>query len=467
MDLEDTAGKATSSKSAEAAAAAGAAASTATAHAAQVEADDEPVVLRVRFASAIVSDLVHALTPGLTAGDLKDAVRAARPADTKGRILRLIYLGKILGDPVQLTDVCRPPPRTALRASDAAPATGPSTTGKGKARVKAREVVLQCSIGALIADLAKEAQARRATESATASAGSTQAGTPAGQATPQPGLANGNTTTPAPRGFDRLRAAGLAEEEIASLREQFRRGSSRLFPGGLATQDAESSGVASDSSAMPSDVVSAIEQHSWAAMYGVELAVNAGDAQATRERQLQAEEEWIDDEAGPGGGLLPAQPRPRETPGDVGRLPTRQYAGNTYEALLQEPSTMARGIQTARSFGQRIGLLSAADSEGAAATHAADSFSQAYYAIIGATSAGFFLNGLALFFLLEADTAARAAGGVSSFLVSNLSPGGSSSVASGGAGYNGWRGSILVSRSVKVCIWVGILLNILFGFCRE
>lgn len=204
--------------------------------------------LTIRF-SASLSDL-HLSIPGslyANTATLKQLIRSRLPPQYGTRRIRLIYAGKALIDDVPLqvalqgkgrigavgskvpsrigTPVA---PYGATNGGGLAGGTGQDLGNKGKSPIREatptpseNRVYIHCSIGDVelsASDLSDEvAIAQRGAEQ------SEQQGVPL-PTLPQhssSGPANVTTTTPAPRGFDRLHSAGFTSTEITSLRLQF------------------------------------------------------------------------------------------------------------------------------------------------------------------------------------------------------------------------------------------------------
>ncbi len=190
------------------------------------DADVELLDLTIRF-SASVPDLLLTIPKPATAttSTLKQQIRLHLPAEYTNKRIRLIYAGKALVDSATLSSsIKRPNSRVPSRTSTPHPpdlengfhASG--GVGKGKTVVRdppaASRTYIHCSIGDVVlspADLAEEARLARPTNAAS----STNDGPTVGDG------ATTTTTTPAPRGFDRLLNAGFSPPEILSLREQF------------------------------------------------------------------------------------------------------------------------------------------------------------------------------------------------------------------------------------------------------
>jgi hypothetical protein len=138
---------------------------------------------------------------------LKQLIRSKLPATSASRRLRLIYSGRLLLDTDLLDAALKLPPPPPKPPAD------PKGKGKAVDRAAAAALVfINCSIGDILSleELSKEAAAAKTTTPlAVASA------TDGGTSTPNA------TTTPAPRGFDRLLAAGFTPAEVGQLRLQF------------------------------------------------------------------------------------------------------------------------------------------------------------------------------------------------------------------------------------------------------
>ncbi|KIV98133.1 hypothetical protein PV10_01813 [Exophiala mesophila] len=203
------------------------------------------IELTIRF-SASLPDL-HLSIPGslyANTATLKQLIRSRIPPQYGTRRIRLIYAGKALVDDVPLQVALqgksrvgglgsKVPSRIGTPVAPYGLATG--TTGKeagdkGKSPVREsgaapweNRIYIHCSIGDVelsASDLSDEvAIAQRGAEQ------SEQQGAVPLPTLPQHssfGPANGvTTTTPAPRGFDRLHSAGFTSAEITSLRLQF------------------------------------------------------------------------------------------------------------------------------------------------------------------------------------------------------------------------------------------------------
>ncbi|KAK5101829.1 hypothetical protein LTS08_004288 [Lithohypha guttulata] len=180
----------------------------------------------IRF-SASISDLPLSVPAnnGPTTATLKQLVRASLPVDLKDKRIRLIHAGKALDDAVPLSTslkrlVSRPPSRVATPGpydSGADSETGDKSKVKGKQAVRETtlaRVYIHCSIGDVTLspeDLEAEAALAHPTQIEKQDATTQQS----------QDEFNTNTTTPAPRGFERLLTAGFTASEVAALRLQF------------------------------------------------------------------------------------------------------------------------------------------------------------------------------------------------------------------------------------------------------
>ncbi|OCT44213.1 hypothetical protein CLCR_00675 [Cladophialophora carrionii] len=207
---------------------------------------DADLELTIRF-SASLPDLLLSIPASLNANTatLKQLIRSRIPEQYAKHRIRLIHAGKALVDDVPLSttlkrNVSRPPSRISTpgpydernngptTASRGGPADGGDGKGKGKQPIRDApaaqpRIYIHCSIGDIVLS-AKEL----ADEAAVAASGAAQATTEDGN-----GNGDGNgigepktkgahtTTTPAPRGFDRLLNAGFSAAEVQSLRLQF------------------------------------------------------------------------------------------------------------------------------------------------------------------------------------------------------------------------------------------------------
>lgn len=143
---------------------------------------------------------------------LKQLIRGKLAPPTNTRRLRLIYSGKMLLDSAFLPSVLKIPPPPPKAPVD------PKGKGKAVDSIPAPALVfVNCSIGDALtpAELLTEAEAAVSSVSSTTQTtnNSTNKKTNA-----PPSL---TTTTPAPRGFDRLLSTGFTPAEVNQLRLQF------------------------------------------------------------------------------------------------------------------------------------------------------------------------------------------------------------------------------------------------------
>lgn len=206
-------------------------------------ADD--LLVAVRFSASIPDLPLDVPDPDTTTGaGLKQLIRAQLPPSLSSHRLRLIYAGRGLDDTTALSASLKLPPSPSRSprpaaddidkqddlSNDSEPQNGKAKAkGKGKQPVRdARpRLYIHCSIGdiALSAtDLAAEAgmastmllQRNKELEKSSSSLFPSTA-----PAHPQPQHPAQSTTTPAPRGFDRLLSAGFTAAEVTALRSQF------------------------------------------------------------------------------------------------------------------------------------------------------------------------------------------------------------------------------------------------------
>jgi len=164
----------------------------------------DTLAITIRFTTSIPDLFIDIPTAADTSViALKHLIRSKLDKPTSQNRFRLIHSGKLLRDGDVLSAVLRaptPPPRA------------PDPKGKGKAvEPPTPRVYINCSIGDALTteELALEASA--AIESVAKSKNSTNDGSNI-QVT---------TTTPAPRGFDRLLSGGFTPAEVNQLRLQF------------------------------------------------------------------------------------------------------------------------------------------------------------------------------------------------------------------------------------------------------
>ncbi|KAJ5627368.1 hypothetical protein N7528_004795 [Penicillium herquei] len=205
------------------------------------------LLITVRFSASIPDLPLDVPTPETTTGaGLKQLIRAELPSSLSSHRLRLIYAGRGLEDATALTASLKLPPSPARSPQ---PVLSPSyqtqdqhgTEGseddikskdKGKKAVRDTRprIYIHCSIGDIAlseADLTAEAnlastlkQKDVSSTSATNISSGHKATFPGSDQLQLP-VTSSTTTTPAPRGFDRLLSAGFTPAEVTALRSQF------------------------------------------------------------------------------------------------------------------------------------------------------------------------------------------------------------------------------------------------------
>lgn len=210
--------------------------------------DSEPELLldlTIRFSTNLPDLLLSVPEPSLsTTSTLKQLIRTHLAPELSNRRIRLVHAGRALVDGAPLSSSLRlPSSRTpSSRPSTPLPdhhhhhhaALSPPSSAKGKTPIRdppsLSRIYIHCSIGdATLSprDLAEEARLAAARqdaedlsvsrESPAANAIDTDTDTAATTTTATTTI----NTTPAPRGFDRLLAAGFTLPEVQSLRSQF------------------------------------------------------------------------------------------------------------------------------------------------------------------------------------------------------------------------------------------------------
>jgi hypothetical protein len=154
----------------------------------------QPFHASIRFSSTSLNDLEITIpninaSPLPTVFILKQQIRFLRPVETHNRRLRLILAGKVLIDHIPLKAISHRARRPSI------PPVTPSVKGKEKEVIVDR-LWIHCSMGEQLPDEEFEEEERD---------NQTQ------------------STLPQPVGFDRLRSAGFSNDDITSLRAQFRR----------------------------------------------------------------------------------------------------------------------------------------------------------------------------------------------------------------------------------------------------
>nr|POE65950.1 dsc e3 ubiquitin ligase complex subunit 3 [Quercus suber] len=181
--------------------------------------------LVIRFSTSNPDVIIPIASPDLVSGlALKQLVRKHLVSPAAESRLRLIHAGKVLPDTGALSrsiTVSRPPP---VREDDD---FRKSERSKGKRPVREAEptpvrIYIHCSIGDALtpSELISEAKEAYGADEALQDNVLAPSRFPA-SANLDFSQADVNTTTPAPRGFDRLFTAGFTAAEVATLRSQF------------------------------------------------------------------------------------------------------------------------------------------------------------------------------------------------------------------------------------------------------
>ncbi|THX39426.1 hypothetical protein D6D10_04320 [Aureobasidium pullulans] len=182
---------------------------------------DQPVDLVIRFTAAIPDAVIRVPSAKLTTPlALRQQIRAQLPASFASNRLRLISAGKVLPDATALSkciNIPPPPPRSKIDSAASKDKNKNKAKGKAPAETTVPRVYIHCSIGDTLTpgDIASEADAAEAADKALLLDV---------QAVPAPDQTQNPTTTsstPAPRGFDRLLSAGFSPADVANLRAQF------------------------------------------------------------------------------------------------------------------------------------------------------------------------------------------------------------------------------------------------------
>lgn len=207
---------------------------------------DPPTLLlvTVRFTTSIPDLLLDVSDPDdTTVVALKHLLRSKLDVPTSQHRFRFIHSGKLLKDDDILSEVLKipaPPP----------PAADPK--GKGKAiEPPPPRVYINCSIGDALTSAELSAEALAAAVSTQKSKKREKSETRGGAST------QSATTTPAPRGFERLLSGGFTPAEVNQLRLQFR---------------------------------------------SIQSNIHTPDTMPSTDTLLQMEDAWIDDNAGNAGG---------------------------------------------------------------------------------------------------------------------------------------------------------------------
>ncbi|KKK26179.1 hypothetical protein ARAM_000951 [Aspergillus rambellii] len=173
--------------------------------------ETDPLYVTIRFSASIPDLRLDIESPKTTtAAGLKQAIRTRLPPSLSSHRLRLIYAGRGLEDTTPLAVSLKLPP----------PPNRFSKERQGEAPVREPpRLYVHCSIGDIVlsaADLAAEASVASTLQK---QGQSSQSDDDSLQRQKQNQQAL--STTPAPRGFDRLLSAGFTTAEVAALRSQF------------------------------------------------------------------------------------------------------------------------------------------------------------------------------------------------------------------------------------------------------
>ncbi|KAK4635039.1 DSC E3 ubiquitin ligase complex subunit 3 [Fulvia fulva] len=182
--------------------------------------DERPIDVVVRFSTSNPDIILNIPKPGAISNlAVKQRIRAELEPPASTSRLRLIHAGKVLQDGAALSGSVNVTPAPPSRGEERK-----SAKAKGKEPLRdikptASRVYIHCSIGDALSALELATEARNA-EAADVALGTKAlpTDTPADVEASQ---CNASTTTPAPRGFDRLLSAGFSTSEVAALRTQF------------------------------------------------------------------------------------------------------------------------------------------------------------------------------------------------------------------------------------------------------
>ncbi|KAJ5224063.1 hypothetical protein N7468_008605 [Penicillium chermesinum] len=201
----------------------------------------DALLITVRFSASIPDLHLDVSDPDTTTGaGLKQLIRGQLPSSLKTHRLRLIYAGRGLDDTSALAASLKLPPspsRTPRPATEDTSDSEPNASdallsgiskdkGKQPVRDTRPRLYIHCSIGDIAlsdSDLAAEAAAASTVllQERKAETSSDPLGASSIFSRPQNTHHAPATTTPAPRGFDRLLAAGFSASEVTALRSQF------------------------------------------------------------------------------------------------------------------------------------------------------------------------------------------------------------------------------------------------------
>ena len=178
---------------------------------------DQSVDLVIRFTAAIPDVVIRIPSARLTTPlGLRQQIRSQLSASYSANRLRLISAGKVLPDATALSKCINIPPPPPRAKQDSA-GTKDKAKGKEPAESTVSRVYIHCSIGDELSseDLTSEAEAAETADKALLTDAQVQS------APTQSQDATATSSTPAPRGFDRLLTAGFSAGDVANLRAQF------------------------------------------------------------------------------------------------------------------------------------------------------------------------------------------------------------------------------------------------------
>ncbi|PYH59308.1 DSC3 family protein, partial [Aspergillus niger CBS 101883] len=195
-----------------------------------------PLYVTIRFSASIPDLPLDIFSPETTtSAGLKQLIRTRLPPHLSSHRLRLIHAGRGLEDKTPLSVSLKLPPTptrsprpSASPPSDTTsdPASDPNRKGKAPVRDHPR-LYIHCSIGDIVlsaTDLATEASIASTLDDEQHSSSESNHDDGSARGQRQKDVRNdddASTTTPAPRGFDRLLSAGFTPAEVAGLRSQF------------------------------------------------------------------------------------------------------------------------------------------------------------------------------------------------------------------------------------------------------
>jgi hypothetical protein len=197
---------------------------------------EEILELIIRFTASIADLPLSIEHPSTTTTlSIKVQIRDRLPSNLSSNRLRLIHAGKVLPDTAPLS--------VSLNLINRAPPPPRSSKAKGKEPVRENgtgpplRIYIHCSIGDALTTSELESERstakdleeqlalslrRRKSSSATLAEAASGWLRASGLSALTPTTSNNATTTPAPRGFDRLASAGFSQSDIQSLRNTFR-----------------------------------------------------------------------------------------------------------------------------------------------------------------------------------------------------------------------------------------------------